>query len=41
MIGGKMLYVGDKVGDLRIVAIDQESATLIGATRTNVLTLSD
>ena len=41
MIGGKTLFVGDKVGDLRVVAIDKESATLAGAGKTNVLSLPE
>ncbi|PYJ08129.1 MAG: hypothetical protein DME25_02265 [Verrucomicrobia bacterium] len=40
MIGGRTLFVGAKVGNQRIVAIDQESATLAGAGQTNVLTLT-
>ena len=41
MIGGKTLFVGDKLGDLRVVAIDKESATLVGAGQTNVLSLPE
>ena len=41
MISGKTLYVGDKLGDLRVVAIDKESATLAGAGQTNVLSLPE
>jgi hypothetical protein len=41
MISGKTLFVGDKLGDLRVVAIDQESATLAGAGQTNVLSLPE
>jgi len=33
------VFVGDKLGDLRVVAIDQDSATLIGAGQTNILSL--
>jgi hypothetical protein len=40
VISGKSVCVGDKVGDLRVLAIDQESATLVGAGKTNVLTLA-
>jgi len=39
MIGGKTLFVGDKFGALRVVAIDAESATLVGLGQTNVLIL--
>ena len=41
MISGKTLFVGDKLGDLRVVAIDKESATLAGAGQTNVLSLAE
>ena len=41
MINGKTLFIGDKLGDLRVVAIDKESAILAGAGRTNILTLSE
>jgi hypothetical protein len=41
MISGRTLFVGDKLGDLRVVAIDQQSATLAGAGQTNVLSLSE
>jgi hypothetical protein len=41
MISGKTLFVGDKLGDLRVVAIDKESVTLVGAGQTNVLSLSE
>ena len=41
IISGKTAFVGDKLGDLRVVAIDQESATLAGAGQTNVLSLSN
>src|SRR5262249_22626228 len=40
MIGGRTLQVGDKVGELRLVAIDRESATLVGAGATNILSLA-
>jgi len=39
MISGKMVFIGDKFGQWRVAAIDQESATLIGAGQTNILTL--
>jgi hypothetical protein len=41
IIGGKTLFVGDKLGDLRVVAINKDSATLIGAGQTNVLILGE
>jgi len=40
MIGGKTLFINDKVGEWRVVAIDRESATLSNAGQTNVLTLA-
>jgi hypothetical protein len=40
MIGGKTLFINDKVGEWRVVAIDRESATLSKAGQTNVLTLA-
>ncbi|SPE49965.1 conserved hypothetical protein [Verrucomicrobia bacterium] len=39
VIGGRTLFVGDKIGDQRVVAIDQSSATLVGGGKTNVLEL--
>lgn len=39
MIGGHTLFVGDKVGEWRVIAINQESATLVNAGQTNLLTL--
>ena len=39
MILGKMLFVGDKLGEWQVSAITQDSATLIGPSQTNVLTL--
>jgi hypothetical protein len=39
MINGRTLWVGDKLGALRVVAIDHESATLVGLGQTNVLML--
>ena len=41
MIGGKTVFVGDKVGEFRITAIGRDSATLISATQTNVLTFEE
>jgi hypothetical protein len=42
VINGKTLFLGSRVGDARIVAIDQESATIVtSAGQTNVLLLSD
>ena len=39
LISGKTLFIGDKLGDLRVAAIDQESATLVGVDQTNVFSL--
>ncbi len=41
MIGGKTLFIGDRLGELRIIAIDRGSVILAGAGQTNVLTLPD
>jgi hypothetical protein len=40
MISGKTVYVGDKLGEMRVVAISQLSATLVGNGETNVLTFA-
>jgi len=39
MIDGKIYFLGDYIGDVRVVAIDEESATLELAGQTNVLVL--
>lgn len=39
VINGKILFIGDRLGEFRLAAIGQDSATLISLTRTNVLTL--
>jgi hypothetical protein len=39
MIAGKTLFINDKLGDWRVVAITRDSATLSNAGHTNVLTL--
>jgi hypothetical protein len=41
IISRKSVFVGDKIGDLRVVAITQESVTLVGAGQTNVLVLGE
>jgi len=41
LINGKTLFIGEKLGDLRVVAIDRESATLAGTGQTNTLTMPD
>jgi hypothetical protein len=41
IIGGKTLFIGDKLSGFRVAAIDRESATLVGPGQTNVLTLSE
>jgi hypothetical protein len=40
MISGKTLFVGDKVGEFRVGAISQDSATLFKDGQTNVLELA-
>jgi len=39
MINGKTLFVGDMLGEMQLVAIGRQSATLVGAGQTNLLTL--
>jgi len=41
IISGKSVFRGDKVGDFRVVAISQESVTLVGGGQTNVLVLGE
>ena len=41
MIGGKTLFVGDRVGEFRILAITPNSATLEGAGQKKVLSLPE
>ena len=41
LISGKTLFIGDKLGDAHVVAIDRESATLVGGGKTNVLSLPE
>jgi hypothetical protein len=40
MINGKVLFVGEKIGEFRVTAITEESATLVGTGQTNVLSLA-
>lgn len=39
VINGRTLYVGDRIEQARVVAIDRQSVTLVLAGRTNVLTM--
>jgi cytoskeletal protein RodZ len=39
VVNGKLLFVGDRLGELRVMAIEQESVTLVGGGRTNLLLL--
>lgn len=39
VINGKTLFIGERIGQFRVAAIQPDSATLIGAGRTNVLSL--
>jgi len=41
IISGKSVFVGDKLGDLRVVAITRESVKLVGGGQTNVLVLGE
>lgn len=38
-ISGKVLFVGDRLGEMRVTAISPTAVTLVGEGRTNVLTL--
>ena len=37
IVSGKTLYVGDRIREFRVTAIDQTTATLVAAGQTNVL----
>ena len=39
LINGATLFVGEKLGELQVVAIDRDSATLVCAGGTNILTM--
>jgi hypothetical protein len=41
VISGKSVFVGDHVGEFKVVAISQSSTILIGAGQTNVLNLAE
>jgi hypothetical protein len=41
LINGRTLFVGEKLDDLRVVAIDRGSATLVGWGQTNILTIPE
>jgi hypothetical protein len=41
IVGGRTLFVGDKLNGQRVMAIDKESVTMAGAGQTNVLTLAE
>lgn len=41
MINGKIVFVGDKIRDFRVLAIDKDTATLVGGGQTNVLSLPE
>jgi hypothetical protein len=41
IISGRSVFIGDRVNDMRVVAISQESVTLAGNGLTNVLTLGE
>ena len=40
IISGKTVFIGDRVGVLRVASIDQECAVLTGPSQTNVLSLA-
>jgi hypothetical protein len=37
IMNGKSVFVGDKVGEFRVTAITRDSATVVGAGQTNIL----
>jgi hypothetical protein len=39
IVNGKTLFLGDKLGEFRVRAIEQESVTLVSVSQTNILTL--
>lgn len=39
LISGKLLFIGDRIEEYRVVAIATQSATLVGSGRTNILSL--
>ena len=39
LVNGKTLFLGDRIGAFRLMALDQESATLVSQEETNVLSL--
>ncbi len=41
IISGKSVFVGDKVGNFRVMAITRESVTLVGGGQTNLLVLGE
>jgi len=41
IVSGRTLFIGDRIGELRVVAITQENIKLVGAGQTNVLSLVD
>ena len=41
MINGKTVFIGEKVGEFRVGAISQNSATLISGSQTNILELAE
>ncbi len=41
VISGKTLFIGERIGSFRLVAIAQDSATLVSGGQTNVLTLEE
>ena len=40
LISGKTLFIGDMLGEFRVVAISHDTATLVGAGQTNILALA-
>jgi len=41
LINGRPLFIGDKIREYRVTAIEQDTVTLVGAGQTNTLTLGE
>ncbi len=41
VINGRVLFIGDRIGECRVTAISQESVMLVGGGKTNILSLEE
>jgi hypothetical protein len=41
LINGRPLFIGDKIREFRVAAIEQDTVTLVGGGQTNTLTLGE